>query len=175
MKWPVAHSLNSTWFWLELVGNCRERLKITMECTNIQFCERLGHGWQFHTLVKPHGFHLRALSWEDLKVSISKTRLKFAFFKSHPDLPATNDLTYSGGTCLSDLSTATGNGLLPVQCQAITRMKDFTPGNTFFRNPNQNRKISIHKNTFQKVFCKWQPYSSNCYIIYTIVIIHTGL
>ena len=50
MKWPVAHSLNSTWFWLELVGNCRERLKITMECTNIQFCERLGHGWQFHTL-----------------------------------------------------------------------------------------------------------------------------
>ena len=53
MKWPVAHSLNSTWFWLELVGNCRERLKITMECTNIQFCERLGHGWQFHTLHWP--------------------------------------------------------------------------------------------------------------------------
>ena len=22
MKWPVAHSPNSTWFWLELVGNC---------------------------------------------------------------------------------------------------------------------------------------------------------
>ena len=50
MKWPVAHSPNSTWFWLELVGNCCERLNIIMECTNIQFCERLGHGWQFHPL-----------------------------------------------------------------------------------------------------------------------------
>ena len=50
MKWPVAHSPNSTWFWLELVGNCCERLKIMMKNTNIQFCERLGHGWQFHTL-----------------------------------------------------------------------------------------------------------------------------
>ena len=50
MKWPVAHSPNSTWFWLELVGNCCERLKIIMECTNIQLCERLGHGWQFHPL-----------------------------------------------------------------------------------------------------------------------------
>ena len=52
-KWPVAHSPNSTWFWLELVGNCCERLKIIMECTNIQFCERLGHGWQFHPLDYP--------------------------------------------------------------------------------------------------------------------------
>ena len=50
MKWPVAHSPNSTWIWLELVGNCCERLEIIMECTNIQFCERLGHGWQFHPL-----------------------------------------------------------------------------------------------------------------------------
>ena len=50
MKWPVAHLPNSTWFWLELVGNCCERLKIIMKCTNIQFCERLGHGWQFHPL-----------------------------------------------------------------------------------------------------------------------------
>ena len=50
MKWPVTHSPNSTWFWLELVGNCGERLKIIMECTNIQFCERLGNGWQFHLL-----------------------------------------------------------------------------------------------------------------------------
>ena len=33
-----------------LVGNCCERLKIIMECTNIQFCEWLGHGWQFHPL-----------------------------------------------------------------------------------------------------------------------------
>ena len=50
MKWPVAHSPNSAWFWLELIGNCGERLKIIMKYTNIQFCERLGHGWQFHPL-----------------------------------------------------------------------------------------------------------------------------
>ena len=50
MKWPLAHSPNSTWFWLELVGNCCEWLKIIMKYTNIQFCERLGHGWQFHAL-----------------------------------------------------------------------------------------------------------------------------
>ena len=54
MKWPVAHSPNSTWFWLELVGNCCERLKIIMKYTNIQFCERLGHGWQFHPLLLIH-------------------------------------------------------------------------------------------------------------------------
>ena len=51
MKWPVAHSPNSTWFWLELVGNCCEWLKIKMKCTNIQFCERHGHGWQFHQVA----------------------------------------------------------------------------------------------------------------------------
>ena len=45
-----GQSPNSTWFWLELVGNCCEQLKIIMKCTNIQFCERLGHGWQFHPL-----------------------------------------------------------------------------------------------------------------------------
>ena len=50
MKWPVAHSPNLTWFGLELVGNCCERLKIIMKFTNVQFCERLGHGWQFHPL-----------------------------------------------------------------------------------------------------------------------------
>ena len=59
MKWPVAHSPNSTWFWLELVGNCRERLEIIMGCTNIQFCEWLDHGWQFHPLYKQLQFDLR--------------------------------------------------------------------------------------------------------------------
>ena len=53
MKQPVAHSPNSTWFWLELVGNSCERLKIIMKYTNIQFCERLGHVWQFHPLALP--------------------------------------------------------------------------------------------------------------------------
>ena len=36
------------------VGNCCERLKIIMKYTNIQFCERLGHGWQFHPLTQTH-------------------------------------------------------------------------------------------------------------------------
>ena len=27
-------------------------IEIIMECTNIQFCERLGHGWQFHPLFR---------------------------------------------------------------------------------------------------------------------------
>ena len=38
--------------------------------------------------VKFCGIHLRAFSLGDLKIPISKTRLKIAFLKSHPDLPA---------------------------------------------------------------------------------------
>ena len=41
MKWPVAYSPNSTWFWLELVGNCCEWLKIIMKYINIQFVSDL--------------------------------------------------------------------------------------------------------------------------------------
>ena len=55
MKWPVAHSPNSTWFWLELVGNCCEQLKIIVKYTNIQFYERRGHGLQFHPLHQSLG------------------------------------------------------------------------------------------------------------------------
>ena len=32
MIWPVAHSPNSTWFQVELLGNCCEPLKILMKC-----------------------------------------------------------------------------------------------------------------------------------------------
>ena len=32
MKPPVAHLLNSTWFWVELLGNGCELLEITMKC-----------------------------------------------------------------------------------------------------------------------------------------------
>ena len=75
MKWPVAHSPNSTWFWLELVGNCCERLKIIMECTNIQFCERLGHGWQFHPL-SVHENH-----WSHRTFLMARTKCPIRFHK----------------------------------------------------------------------------------------------
>ena len=52
MKRPVAHSLNSTWFWIELPENYCEPLKFIMKYISIQFCERPGHGRQFHALLK---------------------------------------------------------------------------------------------------------------------------
>ena len=56
MKRPVAHSLNSTWFWIELPENCCEPLKFIMKYISIQFCERPGHGRPFHALhVSPGG------------------------------------------------------------------------------------------------------------------------
>ena len=51
MKRPVAHSLNSTWFWIELPENCCEPLKFIMRYISIQFCERPGHGRPFHALM----------------------------------------------------------------------------------------------------------------------------
>ena len=50
MKRPVDHSLNSTWFWIELPENCCEPLKFIMKYISIQFCERHGHGRPFHAL-----------------------------------------------------------------------------------------------------------------------------
>ena len=50
MKRPVAHSLNSTWFWIELPENCCEPLKFIMKYISIQFCEWPGHGRPFHAL-----------------------------------------------------------------------------------------------------------------------------
>ena len=54
MKRPVAHSLNSTWFWIELPENCCEPLKVIMKYVSIQFCERPGRGRPFHALDTPH-------------------------------------------------------------------------------------------------------------------------
>ena len=51
MKRPVARSLNSTWFWIELPENCCEPLKFIMKYISIQFCERAGHGRPFHALT----------------------------------------------------------------------------------------------------------------------------
>ena len=83
MKWPDAQSPKSTWFWLELVGNCCERLKIIMKYTNIQFCERLGHGWQFHPLhhsiSKWSSCNHRIFLWADNLVE-HKTLWEFFFY-----------------------------------------------------------------------------------------------
>ena len=43
--------------------------------------------------VRSCGIHQRALSWEDLKIPISKTRLKITVLESHSDLPVANELT----------------------------------------------------------------------------------
>ena len=42
--------------------------------------------------MRSFGIHRRALSWEDLKIPISKTRLKITFLGSHSDLPGANKL-----------------------------------------------------------------------------------
>ena len=55
MKRPVAHSLNSNWFWIELPENCCEPLKFIMKYISIQFCEQPGHGRPFHALLTHWG------------------------------------------------------------------------------------------------------------------------
>ena len=42
--------------------------------------------------VRCHGIHLRALSLDDVKIPINKTRLKTAVLKWHPGLPGANEL-----------------------------------------------------------------------------------
>ena len=44
--------------------------------------------------VRSCGIHRRALSWEDLYIPISKTRLKVTFLESHSDLPGASELNY---------------------------------------------------------------------------------
>ena len=42
------------------------------------------------------GIHQRTLSWEDLKITISKTRLEITFLESHSDHPGANELKKLG-------------------------------------------------------------------------------
>ena len=44
--------------------------------------------------VRSCGIHQSALSWEDLKIPINKTRLKIKFLELHSDLPGANELKY---------------------------------------------------------------------------------
>ena len=50
--------------------------------------------------LKSYGIRPGALSWEDLKKYTNKTRMKFEFLKSHPDLTGTNELI---NTCYSGI------------------------------------------------------------------------
>ena len=47
------------------------------------------------SFVRSHGIHQGALSLEDLKKPINKTRLKIAVLKWHPSLPGANELNYT--------------------------------------------------------------------------------
>ena len=42
--------------------------------------------------MRSHGIHLRALSLDDVKIPINKTRLKIAVLKWHPGPPGANEL-----------------------------------------------------------------------------------
>ena len=66
MKWPVAHLPNSTWFWLELVGNCCERLKIIMKYTNTNFVSDLVMAGSF--------IHWYRVSYRGLSISFPPYR-----------------------------------------------------------------------------------------------------
>ena len=79
MKRPVAHSLNSTWFWIELPENCCEPLKFIMKYISIQFCERPGHGRPFHAL------HKHSISLEICKfIQISSVLLWYGTGQFYP-------------------------------------------------------------------------------------------
>ena len=60
-----------------------------MACCLTAQSHYLNQCWLINTKVL---WHPRALSWEDLKIHINKTRMKFEFLKSDPDLPGTNEL-----------------------------------------------------------------------------------
>ena len=45
--------------------------------------------------VRSWGIHSRALSCEDLKIPISKTRLKITFLELHSDLPGANEFKHA--------------------------------------------------------------------------------
>ena len=60
--------------------------------------------------VRSCGIHQSALSWEDLNIPISKTRLKSTFLESHSDLPGANELTpFSNVSCKIGMPTDVAN------------------------------------------------------------------
>ena len=63
---------------------------------------------------KAFGIHRRALSWEDLKIPSSKTRIKIPFLESHSDRPGVNELM----TLDSFLLIARYNSKLPTRVLA---------------------------------------------------------
>ena len=80
MKRPVAHSLNSTWFWIELPENCCEPLKFIMKYISIQFCERPGHGRPFHALQAIIWISAGMLLIWSLRTNSNEISIKFQIF-----------------------------------------------------------------------------------------------
>ena len=57
-----------------------------------------------------------ALSWEDLKISISKTRLKIPYLESHPGANELNDHVSTGGRFKNTLNFSVVNKIHIFQC-----------------------------------------------------------
>ena len=81
----------------------------------------LNQCWFIISKVMWHSFE--GITKEDLKITISKTQLKFAISKSWPEHPATNELTHWGRVtqiCISKLTIiGSDNGLSPGWHQVI--------------------------------------------------------
>ena len=74
--------LGQHWLWWWLVAWWHQAKAITW--TNVDLSS-----------VRSCGIHRRALSLENLKIPVSKTRLKIAFLESHSDLPEASELILS--------------------------------------------------------------------------------
>ena len=46
-------------------------------------------------MLRSLGIHLRALSLDDVKIPVNKTRLKIAVLKWHPGLPGANEIKHN--------------------------------------------------------------------------------
>ena len=87
LVWSYVNSLRpSNTVWQQRTGSTLAQVKAC--CLTA-----LGHCLN-QCLFIASGIHLRALSWEDMKIPPTEARLKIAFLKSHSRLPGTNVLTH---------------------------------------------------------------------------------
>ena len=88
-------ALNSLWpsdtIWRH---KTRSTLAQVMACCLTAPSHYLNQCWL--SSVRSHGIHLMALSLDDAKIPINKTRLKIAVLKWHLGLPGASQLTHCG-------------------------------------------------------------------------------
>ena len=73
--------------------------------------------------VRSIGIHLSTILWEILQPSITRIGWRITFLKFLWNLPGANELTQQSRVthiCISKVGHPSDNGLLPLQCQAIT-------------------------------------------------------